>query len=799
MTKTLVQIENDQIIKKITLEKNRYTIGRGVENDIIFSTPKISRLHASLVREGDTYLLIDEQSTNHTFVNGERIERRLLAPGDTISLSREITLRYVEEEVPLPHSATAKFSTRWQSIGKHDFLRLKTVADRIISLDSLDHILQTILNEVIQVVGAERGFIALTDEYGRLQIETCVTHNLSLTASRRGKSLFAHSVVQKVIKKQESVFILNAQENKKNLSTSVIELDLRSIMCSPLLFDERLVGVLYVDSGRQVVKFTETDQLSFAILADFAAIAVENAKLFDRLKKSNTQLQAEVAESEARYQQLVEHSPDAILVHREGVIVYANPAAASLLGAQGEEDLLGRSIFDFHTDETRPLVEERIRALKAERIAAPPLEETFLRLDGKLAEMEVTGVPIQYQGEPAVMVIARDVTERKRMERELLRAQKLESVGVLAGGIAHDFNNALQAIIGNVLLAKMEAGSPSRVRACLEDVESAVSRAVSLTSQLLTFSRGGAPVTRAASIETLLRESATFVLRGSKSACRFEFEKDLPLVEMDSDQIYHVVHNLVLNAHQAMPMGGTITISARQIEVTGTRPLATLKPGRYVAVSVADEGIGIPPNMLDKIFDPYFTTKQEGSGLGLASCYSIITKHGGLIEACSEEGKGAVFTFYLPVSKKQTEEMPEATEEPMPGGRVLVMDDDEVVRHVTAAMLQTLGFRVATAADGAEAIRAYMQAKEEGDPFDVVIFDLTVPGGMGGREAIQRLRRLDPAVRAIVASGYSNDAVMAEPQRYGFAGVMSKPFDLHDVARTLKQVLVSRNGRKGTA
>ena len=382
-----------------------------------------------------------------------------------------------------------------------------------------------------------------------------------------------------------------------------------------------------------------------------------------------------------------------------------------------------------------------------------------------------------------------DVTEKRKLEDEVAKANKLEDLGLLAGGIAHDFNNLLTAILGNVVLARIETEPDSEVAEILLEAERAAGRARDLTQQLLSFARGGAPVRRALSLAELLSESSSFMLRGSASRCEFTIADGLWPVEVDEGQISQVVQNLVINADEAMPGGGLIRVSAENVELGDGHGLP-LPSGPYVRVSVADNGVGIPPEHLSRVFDPYFTTKRKGSGLGLASCYSIIKRHEGHINLQSDQGVGSTFSIYLPAARDAVQAEAMATAAPVKGdGLVLVMDDEEVVRNVLQRMLIRLGYRVETAADGREAVEMYKRAKAEEHPFDAVIMDLTVPGGMGGLDAMAELVRYDPAVRAVVSSGYSNDPVMSEYRRYGFLRMMSKPYRIEDLGQTLRRLL----------
>ncbi len=379
-----------------------------------------------------------------------------------------------------------------------------------------------------------------------------------------------------------------------------------------------------------------------------------------------------------------------------------------------------------------------------------------------------------------------DITERRDMEEDLLKAKKLESVGLLAGGIAHDFNNLLVGILSNIELAKMKIIADGGAYERLTEAEQAVYRAKELTLQLLTFAKGGAPVKTELMLGDLVRESALLSLRGSNVKSDFCIPEDLWPVEADEGQLSQVINNVVLNANQAMPDGGTIRIVCENV-VLGPSKVISLKEGKYVKIMIEDHGIGIAREHLSKIFDPYFTTKRRGSGLGLSTAYSIVKKHDGMIVAESELGKGSRLQIYLPASEKKPAAVVDI---PSPGhGRILIMDDDEIVRDSCGAILRELGYEVALACDGAEAIEAYRNAKEAGKAFNAVIMDLTVPGGLGGKETIQKLLESDPDVKAIVSSGYSNDPVIAQYADYGFKGVVTKPYRIKALSDTVSAVI----------
>jgi nitrogen-specific signal transduction histidine kinase/CheY-like chemotaxis protein len=388
--------------------------------------------------------------------------------------------------------------------------------------------------------------------------------------------------------------------------------------------------------------------------------------------------------------------------------------------------------------------------------------------------------------------VTQDITEQKRMEEELLRTQKLESVGLLAGGIAHDFNNILTTILGNTYMAKAEVDPENEIFELLSDMEVASSRAQALTQQLLTFAKGGAPIKEASSIKKVVTESSIFVLRGSKSSCEFSIVEDLWPVDVDVGQISQVIHNVVMNADQAMPDGGKVRIAVENLTIEGKHGLP-IKPGGYVRISITDQGLGIDKEDIAKVFDPFFTTKPEGSGLGLATAYSIVKKHDGHMIVKSELGENTTVQIYLPVSERKAREREEDIV--IPGtGKILIMDDEAPLRRMVGRMLKKLGYEPEFAEEGAEAIEMFKTAKETGKPYNAVILDLTVPGGMGGKDTVKKLLEIEPEVKAIVSSGYSDDPVLADFRRYGFKGVLPKPFEPRSLSRVLTQLIRGKAG-----
>ena len=470
-------------------------------------------------------------------------------------------------------------------------------------------------------------------------------------------------------------------------------------------------------------------------------------------------------------------------------IVDVNRATLELYKARTKEELFtdfGRVI----TEESYDVMREDIIAL-AEGEVIFESESVAQDMDGKRVNTIVrrTIAPGHENTWSRIFVSAIDITERKRMEEELQKMEKLESVGILAGGIAHDLNNFLTGIVGNISLAMMYE-DPREKDKRLAEAEKACMQIKDLTQQMLTFSKGGAPILQTAAIGNLLRDAATFTLRGSNVGCEFSIPDDLWPAEIDGGQINQVINNLIINSQQAMPGGGTVTIRAENMTIDTASGLP-LEPGAYIKISVEDQGIGIPQDHLQKIFDPFFTTKQAGNGLGLATSYSIIEKHKGHIAVESRISVGTTFHIYLPASPEgvlmDAEEM---EKKPIMGeGRVLVMDDEKHVRDTAASMLSSIGYEAITAIDGAEAIEIYKEAMSSASPFDAVIMDLTIPGGMGGEETIQRLMEIDPEVKAIVSSGYSNDPILANFREYGFMGFIAKPYKIQKLSEILHGVI----------
>jgi PAS domain S-box-containing protein len=534
-------------------------------------------------------------------------------------------------------------------------------------------------------------------------------------------------------------------------------------------------------------------------------------RIFQRnqeLQKANEQLQREAAERAQAEQALADEkqlldvtlrsiSDGVLTTDREGHILFMNRAVGVMTGKdplEAEGTLLAEVLpvsYAEHGDGPKNLTEAVLQAGEQIEFSRPIMVS---QPDGSQKRLTVNGAPLSdAEGNTIGVVFTfRDTTMWHLLETERFKANKLESVGVLAGGIAHDFNNILTAILGNISSIKASGEISRKQLYRLTAAENATRRAELLTKQLLTFAKGGAPVLKPSSIRELIQETADFALRGSNVRCLYDFPEELWTVHIDEGQISQVINNLTINAYQAMPEGGTIIIRGENIpQDQNDRPLQ-LDPGAYVKISIIDAGVGIASEHLPNIFDPYYTTKQKGSGLGLTSSYSIIRNHNGYISVESEPGLGSTFFFFLPALPHRKIEVEEDAPLPESGqGRILVMDDEEEIRHLCYDLLSDFGYEVVCVSEGSEAIEEYRKAQKAGRPFDLVILDLTIPGGMGGKETIERLLAVDPGVKAVVSSGYSANPVMSEYKSFGFTGVLQKPFDFPSLGALVDRIIRS--------
>ncbi len=486
-----------------------------------------------------------------------------------------------------------------------------------------------------------------------------------------------------------------------------------------------------------------------------------------------------------------------VVIGRDMKILAANRAFCAWndeAGSAHGRPVLGRHCYEISHKKTRPCDEDgELCAVKRVFETGKPQAAMHKHEDakGNILYVETKAFPMRDAEGRVTSAIEtiHNITERHLLEEQQLKSQKLEAIGTLAGGIAHDFRNLLQGVFGYISLAKMDPDKGKSL-AALEQAEKALNLSINLTNQLLTFSKGGKPVKKRLDVLPVVESAVKFALSGSRSYDRLEYDPGLWPVEADEGQIAQVIQNIVLNAHEAMPGGGPINISVRNVRACTDKMLPG--EGKFVSIVIEDSGAGIPRQHISRIFDPYFTTKQRGSGLGLATSYSIIKNHGGLIDVRSEEGKGSAFSICLPASEDRTERAAQSIiPAPWRKGKVLVMDDEEIVRDVVSQMLQTIGHEVVCTENGEEAIEKLREATGCGrkNIFDAAILDLTVKGGMGGEQVAAKLAEIDPDIKIIVSSGYSDSSIVSNYRAYGFSASLSKPYTIEVLKETLNSLL----------
>ena len=536
----------------------------------------------------------------------------------------------------------------------------------------------------------------------------------------------------------------------------------------------------YLEALKKVPIVSEREAIQ--IMEYFA----ELAKLLTTVgleKLKSIEAEKALRKSEIIYSILVDGITDAVALYEmrspaDLKLIRANSTFLSLFDLKKEHGL-GKNVCSY--DIANLWVEKSVQVIKNGKPSSYELVDNNTTYD-------VTIIPVPTETDHYIIIVLRDISEKKQLEEYRINVEKIESVGILAGGIAHDFNNILTIILGYLSMARSLSRKDEKIYTKLVEAEKASHQAKGLTKQLLTFAKGGAPVKQTVSIDAFIEETVAFALCGSNINFEYKLAGDLLPVSIDQDQISQALNNLILNAKQSMPEGGKITICTEKASATETLALS-LPDDDYVKISIKDEGEGIPLEIRNQIFDPYFTTKSEGTGLGLASTYSIIKRHGGHIAVDSQVDIGATFTIYLPTTfdhlPKNIPSIPLKTGY----GKVLVMDDEETIRNLAQEMLTLLGYDVELASNGFEAIELFIEATSANVPFDTIILDLTIRGSMGGKETIENILQIDPDVRAIVSSGYSDDKVLANHRCFGFKDMITKPYHLEELAEVLYRVI----------
>ena len=672
-------------------------------------------------------------------------------------------------------------------------------------------------SSVIEAIGEQVGFITLYYDLTELENETWATvslfallflsvmltmvlfTNLALTGwVIRPMSLLRDAMRQVQKGSYGGRIDLSAKDEIGQIAQAFNE------MSSQLQESDKALTEAIRSQDIYALKLEETNQELARLNTDLENMVAERTA---ELTESNLQLteeiedriraEADLATEKERLAVTLSSIGDGVIsTDTEGRIILANKIALSLTGWAAHE-IIGQPatrVFRIEAAGVRNGVRDPVRnVLHSGRIFSSTRNVLLVDRSGKKRRVAYSVAPIRGDRDQRLsgaVLVFRDVTAQAIMEMEAQKSAKLESLGILAGGIAHDFNNIMTAILGNLSLARMYVSPGDKVYEKLTDAEKATLYARGLTRQLLTFSKGGDPIKAVTSVAEFLKDTVNFAMAGSKAICQVHVADDLWPADIDVTQINQVIHNLVINANQAMPDGGAITISTYNLEIMNAGEHPPLEPGRYVVISVRDEGVGIPEEVRDKIFDPYFTTKEKGSGLGLSTSYSVMKNHGGHIEVFSHPGQGTEFRLFLPAASETASLETDHEESVVRGhGRVLIMDDEEGILEVASEALKILGYGVETARDGQQAIHKYEQALWAGRRFDAVVMDLTIPGGVGGLEVIKHLRQIDPDVRAVVSSGYSQDPIMADFKTFGFNDVLPKPYKLEELSQVLRRTI----------
>ncbi len=683
-----------------------------------------------------------------------------------LGVTRDITERKQVEEKISTYSAALQrlLLVSREMTATTDITRLYRVAVQT-AVDLLHFDFSTIM-----VLSDDRSMLTIMDSIG---FPTSMIGHFHLV---EGQGLATYAVKHMM----PEVVVEFRTETRFEVPAIVRELHIRSALCVPMMLEDRVFGVLIGHTLGQR-KFSGEDIAIYQSIGNQAAIALTNAMNVEALRENRARLDLALQSAHMgvwRWE---------IKEDRR----YFDDLTCQILGI--EATTFHGNVEDFyravHPDDREKVKAALARTLEQDvpyepsyRVVWPDGSVHYITSRGRLFRDDKRQ-PLRFNG------ILWDISDQRRVEQELIETEKLESIGTLAGGIAHDFNNLLQGVFGFISMAKLTFDQKEKSLAMLAQAEKALHQSVNLTSQLLTFSKGGKPVKKVFALRPLIENSVAFALSGSRVTYEILTDEKLRSVDADEGQIGQVIQNIVLNADQAMPLGGMIRISVRNVPAAAIEPPAGLQ-GDLVEITIRDQGAGIPAGHLMRIFDPYFTTKEKGSGLGLATSYSIIRNHGGLVRVQSEVGKGTAFFIYLPASGAQEEETNRsAMPETMRKGRILVMDDEEIIREVAREMLLAIGHEAAFAETGEAALEAYRAARNAGSPFDAVILDLTIRGGMGGMDALRELREIDPGVKAVVSSGYSDDAAFSNYREQGFLAFLKKPYKIEELQRTLDALL----------
>ncbi len=578
----------------------------------------------------------------------------------------------------------------------------------------------------------------------------------------------------------------------KNVNEFLYEEDLNYLKLSSNFFQNfKSLEKKYKNiNGKIIYTIENIKSVSVNDEVDYFEIVVED---ITKLKNSEENLSRE----KEKLSVTLENIGDCVITtDTKGNILLANKTISNIIKAK-PDDIINKNFFDLFPlkkNNENINIQDIFKKIKEQKtIFKLPIDTYLLDENNNKKYIGGTFSPIISKNDTitGIVIILKDITEFKIAERERQKMEKLESIGILAGGIAHDFNNLLTIILGNLELVQLFSQNPKALEK-IKIAKNATLKAKYLTQQLLTFSKGGTPIKKTASLKNIILDSAKFLLSGSNIKFSFSFDENLYPVDIDKGQIYQVFNNLLINSIQAMPNGGEIFISAHNVSGEKIKHITdTHSP--YVEITIKDTGVGIPEEILNKIFDPYFTTKEEGNGLGLTTVYSIIKKHNGFINVKSFVNKGTIFSIYLPAVTNKPIEKDKLTNKSSKNnqsvGKILVVDDEEAIREFIKTALSFYGFNVFACSNGEEALSIYKKEYKKKSKFDLVIMDLTMPGGMNGKELMKKLKKFDPQIKAIITSGYSNDPVMAKYKEHGFKDIIIKPFTIEELISVVQKIL----------
>ncbi|MGA9116771.1 MAG: response regulator [Bacteroidota bacterium] len=661
---------------------------------------------------------------------------------------------------------------------QQELVALNTITEAVTRVVRLDTLLQTALDKTTELLGIPYGWVYMLEEDAlRLKCSRGTRLDvLSLVLSPDGSSsAWLH---------QPHVEREHLEDRRGAIPPPLKEMGIQFWASIPLRSQDGVTGTLVV-AGPGYAMFTERQAELMESFGNQISVAVHNARLFERLQAS-----------ERQYADLYENAPDLYLtVTRDGHIIACNTTGAAALGLP-RDGIIGRPLTDLFEEERRPAVEQHLRAMFETNTRMADVEERMSPVGGEPIQVSLNSSLVCDAAGKAVSarLIARDITERKRMEAAILHAQKIDSIGSLAGGIAHDFNNILASILGAASIMRRRMSEEEKFYKYVSIIEGAAKRGSSLTRQLLTFARKGETSSKAVDVNGIVRETLHLFERSVSKEIEIvaRLTDDSVLVNGDEGQIQQAVLNLLLNARDAMPRGGTLTIttSAFVADARTTSQFTSVKPGPFVGIRVEDTGVGIEQSVQGRIFEPFFTTKDNGTGLGLSVLYGVVQSHGGFLTLESRVGQGSAFAVCFPRSDARAVAARDQRRRRIPGGRehILLIDDEESVREIARDMLSDLGYTVTVYPDGRSGVEAYRNRQAS---VDLILLDVNMPH-MSGAAAFEALRSINPRVRIIIVTGYGRKVIDAASFPGEVNGFVQKPFQLEELASRVRHVLDTR-------